>query len=96
MTFLAPTVSSRPRAAQPPLMRHTPIQVSWFGQAPFLRPDLTLAGRRAQPQSRMAAGHRRRRREASLTAASTAPGSIRLGDEAPDARVNSPRKAAKS
>jgi hypothetical protein len=40
---------------------------------PFLRPDLVSEWRRAQPRSRLAEGHRRRRREAVLTAASTAP-----------------------
>ena len=39
---------------------------------PFLRPDHGFGSRRAQPSSRLAAGHRRRRREAALTAASTA------------------------
>ena len=57
--------------------------VSGFGWEPFLRPDLTSPGRRAEPRSRMArpfAGHRAlARRAASLTAASTAPRSVRSG-----------------
>jgi hypothetical protein len=36
----------------------TPGQVSLFGRGPFPRPGLTFSGRRAQPRSRMAAGHR--------------------------------------
>jgi hypothetical protein len=40
---------------------------------PFLRPDLSTTWRRAQTRSMMAAGHRQRRREASLTAVSTVP-----------------------
>ena len=46
---------------------------------PFLRPDLISAWRRAQPRSRLAAGHRRRRRAAVLTAVSTASGSSQVG-----------------
>ncbi len=46
---------------------------------PFLRPDLISARRRAQPRSRLAAGHRRRRRAAVLTAVSTASGSGQVG-----------------
>jgi len=52
---------------------------SWLCDHPFvrpggpsLRPDLALGERRAQTPSRLAAGHRRRRREAALTALSTA------------------------
>ena len=57
-----------------------------FFQAPFLClaearrffvPGLRLHKRRAQPLSSMAAGHRWRRREACLTAASTTPSSDR-------------------
>ena len=52
------------------------VDVSLFGrEGPFLRPGLGSLRRRAQPRSRIAAGDRRRRRVASLTAASTAPGS---------------------
>ena len=46
--------------------------VSLFGRAPFLHPGHTLPSRRAQPGSMLAVGHRRRRREAALTQASTA------------------------
>src|SRR5690348_3182321 len=49
---------------------------------PFLRPDLRKTLRRAQRWSRLAGGHRRRRRDAVLTAASTAPTSIRSGTAA--------------
>jgi hypothetical protein len=54
--------------------RARPGGVSLFGRAAFLRPGLRSRGRRAQPGSRLAAGHRRRRREAVLTQASTAAG----------------------
>jgi len=50
-----------------------------FDWWPFLRPDLRIDGRRAQLPSRLAAGHRRRRRAATLTVASTAPGWRGLG-----------------
>jgi transcriptional regulator with XRE-family HTH domain len=39
----------------------------------FLRPDRSSGWRRAQPRSRLAAGHRQRRRAAVLPAASTTP-----------------------
>lgn len=44
----------------------------------FSVPACTTRGRRAERRSRLAAGHRQRRREAVLTVASTARGSIRL------------------
>ncbi len=47
--------------------------VSLFGGGPFLRPGLISAWRRAQGRSTLAKGHRGTRREAVLTAASTAP-----------------------
>ena len=46
--------------------------VSLFGRVSFLRPGHLRQGCRAQPGSRLAAGHRRRRRAAGLTQASTA------------------------
>jgi hypothetical protein len=46
---------------------------------PFLRPDLSSRWRRAQLRSRLAEGHRRRRRAAVLTAASTASGYGQVG-----------------
>ena len=46
--------------------------VSLFGRAAFLRPGRLRQRRRAQPGSRLAAGHRRSRRAAVLTQASTA------------------------
>src|SRR3954453_7824787 len=46
---------------------------------PFLRPGLITPRRRALPRSSMAAGHRRGRGAACLTAASTAPGSDKAG-----------------
>ena len=45
--------------------------VSLFGRALFLRPGHLRHGRRAQPGSSLAAGHRQRRRAAGLTQAST-------------------------
>src|SRR5512133_3425283 len=54
-------------------------------EGPFLRPDLGSGRRRAQLRSRLAAGHRRRRRAAVLTAASTAPGSDGSGPSSGDA-----------
>jgi flavin-dependent trigonelline monooxygenase, oxygenase component len=46
--------------------------VSLFGRAAFLRPGCLHPGRRAQPGSSLTAGHRRSRRAAGLTQASTA------------------------
>src|SRR5271169_392998 len=48
-------------------------------EAPFLRPDLALPWHLAQPRSRLAVGHRRRRRAAVLTAVSTGPDLAGLG-----------------
>ena len=45
--------------------------VSLLGRASFLRPGHRHRGRRAQPGSSLAAGHRRSRRAAGLTQAST-------------------------
>jgi hypothetical protein len=56
-----------------------PEFVSLFGWGPFLRPGLHNRKRRAQWRSRLAAGHRQRRRAAVLTAASTAQCSIGPG-----------------
>ena len=42
------------------------VGVSLFGRAPFFRPGHPLPSRRAQPASRLAEGHRRRRRAAAL------------------------------
>src|ERR1700756_2532468 len=68
------------------ITRFHPRKSWWFKvqflcsiSGPFLRPDLIFAWRRAQPRSRLAAGHRRRRRAAVLTAVSTASGSSQLG-----------------
>jgi len=51
---------------------HSCWDVSLFGWAAFLRPGLNLAKRCAQRRSTLAQGHRQGRREAALTAASTA------------------------
>jgi hypothetical protein len=48
----------------------------------FSVPACTFQRRRAQQRSRLAEGHRRRRREAVLTAASTAPRLVRSGASA--------------
>jgi len=63
-----PPVKSR----VPGFRQADPAVVSLFGRAPFLRPGLPRRSRRAQPGSRLAVGHRRRRREAALMQASTA------------------------
>src|SRR5215469_1298446 len=61
-----------------PLPSNEPV--SLFDRTPFLRPDLRYRNRRrAPPRSRLAAGHRRSRRAAVLTAASTAPCSFGSG-----------------
>ena len=54
-------------------------------RAPFLRPGLMIWSACAQRRSRMAIGHRRRRRGASLTVASTAQRSCWLGECITDA-----------
>jgi hypothetical protein len=54
-------------------LKSSPRSVSLFDWGPFLRPDLKPTWRRAQPRPMMAVGHRRRRREASLTAVSPVP-----------------------
>src|ERR1700761_9417768 len=64
-------------------MRMLPVaagvnRVSRFGRAPFLHPGHGLSRRRAQPGSTLATGHRRRRRAAGLSQASTAAASAGL------------------
>ena len=67
-----------------------PVRLEWscfvmfLGSAErrFSVPACTFHRRRAQRLSRLAEGHRRRRREAVLTAASTAPGLVRSGASA--------------
>jgi hypothetical protein len=51
-------------------------------EGPFSCPGLILSRQRAQPRSGMAAGHRRSRRAASLTSASTMPASVLPGPHA--------------
>ncbi|HZN31832.1 MAG TPA: ABC transporter substrate-binding protein [Xanthobacteraceae bacterium] len=68
--------------SQAPISRHSAVSSCQFlcsTAEPFLRPDLSSSGRRAQPASRLPVGHRRRRRAAALTVASTAPSFARSG-----------------
>ena len=60
--------------------------VSLFGLSAVSPSGLGFDTRRAQRRSRLAEGHRRRRREAVLTVASTARGSIRSEALAADLR----------
>jgi len=74
------------RSTEDAITRVHPRKSSWSKivflcsiSEPFLRPDLNSEWRRAQPRSRLAAGHRRRRRAAVLTAGSTASGYGQVG-----------------
>lgn len=66
-----------PAITPAPLRRGFPLGIWFLCSTPTAvsRPDQRSAGRRAQPWSRLAVGHRRRRRAAVLTAASTGPAS---------------------
>jgi hypothetical protein len=63
-----PPLKSRVRCCR----QDHPAGVSQFGRAPFLRPGQLQPRSRAQPESNLAEGHRRSRRAAGLTQASTA------------------------
>ena len=62
-----------PRSSSPQPERGSAAEpIPLFDRArPSLRPDLRPQEQRAQGRSRLAAGHRRRRRAAALTGAST-------------------------
>jgi hypothetical protein len=65
----------------PTAWQRSPCSVSLFDRGRFFVATTVVRERRAQPRSRLAEGHRRRRREAALTAASTALCFVGRGEE---------------